>query len=340
MMSSFIDKKYINLVSGQLSRFKWKSATLANCRCPICGDSQKNKTKCRGYFYEKSNSFFYRCHNCGYGSNVKNFLSKVSPSLVNEYEVESFDEKFSGRKRRKKEEVTMNFKPFLSKKKGVFKTVKVTALDEDHPCRKFVEERQIPDNWKSKLFYAEDFNEFVSFLIDDTTSYPKEERLVIPFLDEKENIYGVQGRRLNNAETPKYFTAKEKGTDKLWFNLWGVDPDKPVMIVEGPIDAMFLSNAVAMVGSGAVTDLPERLKQSEVIYVLDNEPRNKQIVSYYEELINRGVKICIWPDSIRQKDVNDMVLSGKTSEEVEQIILSHAFDGLQAELKFNSWRRV
>ena len=78
----FIDKKYINLVSGQLEHFKWKSGELANCRCPICGDSQKNKTKCRGYFYKKGNSFFYRCHNCGYGCSVKNFLDKVSPSLV------------------------------------------------------------------------------------------------------------------------------------------------------------------------------------------------------------------------------------------------------------------
>lgn len=64
-MSLIVDKKYINLVSPMLESFKWKTETLANCRCPICGDSKTNRTKARGYFYSKNNDMFYRCHNCG-----------------------------------------------------------------------------------------------------------------------------------------------------------------------------------------------------------------------------------------------------------------------------------
>ena len=81
-MSTIIDKKFIGILSPQLERFAWKRETLANCRCPICGDSEKNKSKCRGYFYQKENGFFYKCHNCGYGSNVYNFLKEVSPHCV------------------------------------------------------------------------------------------------------------------------------------------------------------------------------------------------------------------------------------------------------------------
>ena len=54
----YIDKKYINQISPLLERFKWKSDNLANCRCKICGDSQKNKSKSRGYFFLKG-KFLY-----------------------------------------------------------------------------------------------------------------------------------------------------------------------------------------------------------------------------------------------------------------------------------------
>ena len=63
-MTVYIDKKFINLMSGQLERFSWKKDNLANCRCPICGDSSKNKVKARGFFFEKKGEYFYKCHNC------------------------------------------------------------------------------------------------------------------------------------------------------------------------------------------------------------------------------------------------------------------------------------
>ena len=62
-MSIYLDKKYINLISPTLEKFKWKKDNLANCRCPICGDSELSKTKARGYFFTSDNSYFYKCHN-------------------------------------------------------------------------------------------------------------------------------------------------------------------------------------------------------------------------------------------------------------------------------------
>ena len=339
-MTSFVDKKYINLVSGQLSRFKWKSATLANCRCPICGDSQKNKTKCRGYFYEKSNSFFYRCHNCGFGSNVKNFLDKVAPSLSSEYSMETFEEKFGKKKKNKKKEVDMNFVPFKTKHSGIVFTKKVSDLKEDHPCKKFVMDRKIPTDWYDKLFYVDDFNEYVSITISDEVKYPSEPRLVIPFVDSDEKIYAAQGRRLDDKDTPKYFTAKPKNTDRLWFNQWSVDPTQKVYVVEGPIDSMFLNNAVAMVGSGAITDVPSHLKNSNIIYILDNEPRNKQIVSYMENLCEKGETVCVWPSYVKEKDINEMVLSGTSVDEIEKIVNNNSFHGLDAHLRIKDWKKI
>ena len=56
-MSSYIDIKYLNIISPQLQKFKKKGNNLWNFRCPYCGDSQKNKTKARGFVYQKKNDF-------------------------------------------------------------------------------------------------------------------------------------------------------------------------------------------------------------------------------------------------------------------------------------------
>ena len=62
----YIDQKYLLLVSPQLKLFKKKSDGLYNFRCPYCGDSQKSRTKARGYVFRKKNDLFYKCHNCGH----------------------------------------------------------------------------------------------------------------------------------------------------------------------------------------------------------------------------------------------------------------------------------
>lgn len=87
----------------------------------------------------------------------------------------------------------------------------------------------------------------------------------------------------------------DKSIDRLWYGLWRVDPKKKVYVVEGPIDSLFIPNTIAMVGAGAIENLHDRLIGTEVVYVLDNEPRNKQIVNYMDRLINKGCKICICP---------------------------------------------
>ena len=112
-MSIITDKKFINLISSELRNFKWKKESLANCSCPICGDSKKNKSKARGYFFIKDNNFFFKCHNCGIGTNIYNFLDKVSPSLCKEYSIEVFKEGGSHNSTKSKktaEEAMLNFK--------------------------------------------------------------------------------------------------------------------------------------------------------------------------------------------------------------------------------------
>jgi hypothetical protein len=345
-MSSYIDKKFINMVSPILIKFKWKKEDLANCRCPICGDSQKNKIKSRGYFYCKDNAYFYKCHNCGAGMNIYNFLKEVSPSLCKEYSLEQFQDK---REEKSGNEDLFKFKEkpkFKRKDKLLDNLVCLNDLPNGHPSVKFANMRKIPKQFFKLLYYTDDFTTFASKLDKDNTLFGKEERLVIPFFNSHGDVVGAQGRVLtmsgeaNARETLRYITIKgDKSIDSLWYGLWRIDPKKTVYVVEGPIDSYFIDNCVAMVGASSYKSIPSRLINSELVFIMDNEPRNAQVASYNKELIKMGHKVCIWPNDMKEKDLNDMAYRISTRK-IKKIIDENTADGLEAELKFRQWRKV
>ena len=347
-MNAFIDKKFINMVSPTLRNFKWKKDDLANCSCPICGDSIQKKTKARGYFYEKSNKFFYKCHNCGAGMGIYNFLKEVSPSLCKEYSVESYAEQ--GVKPRPKEKEMFgikNTKPkFKKKDKLLDDLICLVDLPNSHAAVKFANIRKIPKQFWKLLYYTDDFTSFGNKLDPDNTLYGKEERLVIPFFNSHGTVVGSQGRVLTMAgevkarETLRYITIKgDKSIDSLWYGLWRTDPKKRVYVVEGPIDSFFLDNCVAMVGASSYKSIPSHLSNSELVFVMDNEPRNRSVCEYNKELIKMGHKVCIWPNNIEEKDLNDLAFRISTRK-IQKVIDENAVEGLEAELKLNEWRKV
>ena len=109
-----VDSKYIGLVSSRLQKFKRVKADLYNFRCPICGDSTRNKNKARGYIYAVKNNTNFKCHNCGASLSFNNFLKELDLTLHKQYTLEKFKEGHTGR----------NFvveAPKLEFKKPVFK---------------------------------------------------------------------------------------------------------------------------------------------------------------------------------------------------------------------------
>ena len=112
---NFIDVKYINLISSRLIKFKRVKANLYNFRCPICGDSQKNKNKTRGYLYSMKADVNYKCHNCGISMTFSNFLKKVDPVIHKQYVFERFKNGSTGRS-------TVVEDPKFEFEKPVFKT--------------------------------------------------------------------------------------------------------------------------------------------------------------------------------------------------------------------------
>ena len=349
-MSSFIDKKYINLMSPILDRFAWKKDNLANCRCPICGDSQKNKSKARGFFYQKGNDYFYKCHNCDHGCSLYRFLETVSPSLKEEYSLERWRNGESGRSNyvKPKEENMFSFsKPKFKQKHDLLKPLLcLKDAPENHIVRQFVELRQIPKKFYDLLYFTDNFGRYMKLVDPDVSAMPPEPRLVIPFFNKNDDVVAVQGRVLsmkgeaNARRTARYITVKsDKSIDRLWYGMWRANAKKRVYIVEGPLDSLFVPNTIAMVGAGVVDEIPAKFCNSDVVFALDNEPRNPQIVSYVSKLIDMNRQVCIWPDELKEKDINDMI-HRISSAEVKKIMDKNTFSGLEAKLRFNNWKKI
>ena len=322
----FIDSKYIGLVSSRLSKFKRVKANLYNFRCPICGDSQKHKNKARGYFYQVKVNTNFKCHNCGASLSFNNFLKQIDPTLHKQYTLEKFKEGFAGGNNFVVEEPKFNFK------KPVFKkTLDLPKASEVKIAREYLENRKLD---ATKFYFAAKFKEWTNTQKQTFDTIGRDEsRIIIPMYDEDKTLIGFQGRSLG-PNSVKYITVMIKDDAPKIYGLDQVDNEKPIYIIEGPFDATLVQNGVAMCGS----DLDIRsFGWSDYIYVYDNEPRNREIVNRIAKTINRGDKVVIWPTTINQKDINDMVLSGQN---IMNVLESNTYSGLKAKIKFNNWKKV
>jgi len=343
-MSMYIDKKFVNFVGASLEKFAWKKDTLASCRCPICGDSTKNKNKTRGFFFVNKNKYFYKCHNCGVSCNLYGFLEKVSPSLCKEYSLEVWKDG-DGLKTKKKTEPVVAIKKI--KKKYTIELPSVSELPPNHPCRTFVELRKIPRTAWKYLYYAEDFGTWARTINSESAeALEQSSRLVIPIVNEKGELVGAQGRALsitgdrNARKTARYITIKTEGQEhKGWFGLDRVDTGT-IYVVEGPLDSLFIPNCVAMIGLSDALNVPSHLKSRSLVYLIDNEPRNEAVVLTIGKLLDQDKKVCIWPDHIKHKDLNDMIMAGMTEKELIKTIKENTVSGLSGKIKFNNWKKI
>jgi len=330
-MQSYIDVKYVNIISPFLQQFKKKGDFLWNFRCPYCGDSQKSRTKARGFVYRKKNDLFYKCHNCGVGTTLGKLIEHMDSKTYKDYIMERYK---SGVK-------TVNKEPEFKFNEPVFRSKDVCStlnsleeLQDDHPARKIIDRRNLPISSYKDLFLCPEFYKFTNKLIPN--KFPSLDgdhpRLLIPFRDEEGEVFAYQGRAFGN-EKPKYLTIKLQERDKI-FGLDKIDKRKEVLVVEGPLDSLFLDNCIAVAGA----DVPNL--DCDFTVVFDNEPRNKELLKQVEKAINRGHKICLWPEGMEHKDINDMILGGYTKEEIQDLIKHNTYQGTTATLWFTKWRKI
>ena len=328
---SYLDTKYINLASASLQKYKKVKNGLWTFRCPYCGDSKKNKNKTRGYIFSVKGDHVFKCHNCGITRSFSNFLKDQVPHVYDEYVMERYKEGTIG-KNVPKPDLTQ----FISKPKFEKKTIDLeplSCLNNFHVAKKYILDRGIPENKLDRLYYCPNFKEWTNtqkHTFSDTTN--DEERIIIPLNSSDGNLIGFQGRSLSPKAKMRYITVMlDEDAPKL-YGLDHINKNETIYIVEGPLDSFFLENSVAMCGS----DVDIRsFGWSDYIWVYDNEPRSRQITDKLSKSIDAGDRVIIWPSSIKEKDLNDMVTSGIN---VKNVIQSNVYQGLKAKLQLSNWK--
>ena len=101
---------------------------------------------------------------------------------------------------------------------------------------------------------------------------------------------------------------------------------------------MFIDNCVATADSNLESIL-DTFDKSKVVLIYDNEPRNKEIVKKMEKSIDEHFNVVIWPKYITEKDVNDIIKSGFTQDELLDIIKDNTFQNLRAKMEFVNWKK-
>jgi len=339
-MSLYIDLKYINQISFKLDRFAKKQDYLFNFRCPYCGDSHTNKNKARGYIYRKNNDMFYRCHNCHEGTTFGKLLEHVDPLLYKDYVLEKFIKKDDPKPEKKNPEFAFDFKPKFDKPLSIIDGLmdRLDMLPSDHEAVRYVKSRQIPEEQFSRMYFVEDIRNLTTLNQKYKKPFEKmgaQPRLALPFIREDGQVVGLCLRALR-GEKLRYINLIIKEELQV-YGLDTVDVDKEVFVVEGPIDSLFLDNSIACVGTSF--NKVDHLRLTHFTMIFDNQPRNKEVCALIKKQIEAGNKICLWPDVVEEKDINEMILSGLSKENITKIIQDNTYQGLEAELEFAEWRK-
>jgi hypothetical protein len=332
-MSFYLDKKYVNLLSSRLEKFRWENDSVANFRCIICGDSKKNKYKRRGYLFEVDDGMIYKCHNCGASLPFGKVLKDFDQDLYKQYIFEKFGD--TNKKTKEKQQDTPEPKKYFDIKN----VLPISELPSTHEAYRYCVKRKLPIEYLNKLFYTDNYKKWINenVIADKFGNVPKSDpRIIIPFLNNAGKPFAFQGRTLlKDPDIERYLSVKVDG-NLLIYGLDTIDLSETIYLFEGPFDSMFKKNSLAAAGSS----LKKLIKsEHDIVFCFDNEPRSKEICGLMKQLINAGRKVLIWPTSISDKDINNLVLS-KNGIDIDQFVRDNVYSGLDARIKFGKWRKT
>ena len=338
----FTDIQYLRQISNQLRNFKQKSNKLFNCSCPICNDSKTNRLKARGYFYVKNNSLNYICYNCNLSTTFSKMLETIDNSLYKEYVFDSFKDNINCNTTN-----NTNIKHLPTVRFDIVPRIELIngfwcdQLTSNNIAIQYLHNRKIPIKYYDKLIYTDNFKKLVIELIPESTKLDElfeEPRLVIPYYNEYNVLIGLTGRALNNNKL-RYITINVNESIKLIYGLDRIDNNKIIKVCEGQFDSLFINNCLAA-GNSDLMNIPVLINNNNVVLIWDCENRNKNIIRGMNNAIKNNYKIVIWPDNFRYKDINDAIIDGISISEINDIIDNNTFYGIEAQLKFNLWKRV
>lgn len=321
-MNLATQRSYLRRVSVRLERFTQKSETLWNCRCPYCGDSEKNQRKARGYFFIHEGDIVYKCHNCEIAVGLAHFLKNHDATLYKAWMLE----KMRGVEAEEQEQVA--------------KLVQAPSFLKLEPIRKgsiqeqYLLSRCIESKYHARFFSVANARAFADSIESYKDRVPFDVPAVgIPFYDAH-SLSFVQ-LRLIGHDSLRYVTMKLQPDAFKAFGLRDARKDRMLSVLEGAFDAIFVYNAIAVAG---VASAHEARYLSELGYTLRfiydaDYKHNVQVRNQLLQRISEGHHVVCFDDTFTAKDLNEAIQSGSFDyDSLNQYLDQHTFQGARAKI--------
>ena len=315
------------------------------CSCPICREGKSLGKKRRCYYIPKNENIF--CHNCGWSGKPLRWIKEVSNTSDEDIIKEL-------------KEYIPSAEDIIEKDEKTKPTFKVETLPKDSI--------NLSDKFQCDFYRNNDIVRSVRHLVKERrldTAINKPEalyvsltdkvhknRLVIPFFNEYDEIEFYQTRTVLNRDKklrPKYLG--KVNSEKTLFNIDRISSAHDcVYIFEGPINAFFTKNSVAVAG---ITErgksftkrqddqLNTTLKYLDRAWILDSQWVDRASLVKSEVLLKQGERVFIWPEKFgkRFKDFNDIAIACKIDEIKWEFIEKNTFDGLEGIVKLTEIKK-
>lgn len=304
-----------------------------NLACPVCGDSEKKKSKRRGNIYLESNT--YKCYNDGCMIFME--LDKFIAKYCHEYSLMPPDIFVKGGmkshvKSRKKISL-LNFlinedlKNKLLDLEYFTYRFSLNKIDNDSECLKYIENRKLDqcDSF-SKCCYEDSKSKKIFIFNKDNVS---DKILGYSVRSIDDNYWGPKYKMMNYSEINREVSKLGMSDDELneidslnnVFNILNIDFKKKITICEGQFDSMFVYNSIASTGVGKINETISMLSNDTNVRILfdnDNAGKNQSI-----KLLQDGYEVFMWSKLIKdlKNDFPDHLLDIKKITDVNALYM-------------------
>ena len=314
-----------------------------NCGCPICCEGKSFGRKSRCWWLPQQNLIY--CFNCGRGYTPYNWIKEAGNLTYQDIKKEILEGEYN-----------------------------IVNLDKEHD--EIIDEEVIDDvfgvpydsvNLLEFLDGSSDsvINKAVKYLKDrgldkavnrpdkiylSHKDYTHGDRIIFPFFDGWGNIPFYQSRAFGGTDNEimeKVRYLSKVGAEKSVFNLDRISGDiDDIFICEGPIDACFVRNGVAVAGvsKGDGKDLTNLQKQQlsafslthRFVWLLDNQNVDETSREKTQKLLDQGECVFIWPEGIEYKDFNEWCIKEGLDEISINIIRNNVKCGVIESLEYKT----
>lgn len=337
-MSTWIDNEFAYRAFSHLPRFVQinnSSMYKLRFRCPVCGDSQTDDLKARGWYYGDGGNV--HCYNCDYHAHIKRYLNEFEPDLYREYILEVRKDQVSRPTPAPAEKKIEPEKKIIQKLNFCDR---IDSLPKNHPIVKYVENRKIPQEAWNRLWFTREWPKLVNSVNPGTyKNEMPEPRLVIPIFNKDNKIESFQGRALRKDAPQKYITIKAYPEATKIYGVERINDKQDVFVLEGPLDSLFINNSIAITGGSL--DLSVVPFKEQRVWIMDHEPRHEDTVKRMKRLVDAGERIVFWDNwNYPGKDINEFVKNGASLKEIHEYINLNIAQGLMAKMRLGKYAKI